>query len=99
MPGLSISDVDLLDNKLRFYCWDEITDWDEKYLLKLADTNNFNTDNYDEAVSIYLYWKNSILPTLAPEEHDSTRICFGQQVYNILHLLAPNHHIHLALKK
>ena len=98
MSGLTHDDVDLLDNKLRFYCWDVITEMDEENLQKLSKIENFNENTYDQAVSIYLYWKNKILPTLAPEEQPATRLLFGQQIYNILHVLAPRHHIHLALK-
>ena len=72
----------------------------ESALEKLARTEDFNSNNYEEVVTIYIYWKETILPTLATEEEDGHHLCFGQQVYNILHLYAPEHHIlHFATEK
>ena len=96
--GLSYQDVLKLDAKLKFFCWPSYTNYQESDLTKLEDTKNFNEDTYDEAVAIYIYWKKSILPSIEMGEQENYHHCLGQQVYNILHLFAPNHHIHLALR-
>ena len=96
--GLSKEDIANFDHKLKFYCWPVVTNYAESALERLAKTENFNANNYEEAVAIYIYWKQKILPTVEKEEQDGHHLCFGQQVYNILHLYAPEHHIHLALR-
>ena len=99
MPGLTPADVNKLDKKLRLYCWDPIPDFKIEDISKLQKTDNFTKENFEEAVSIYLHWKKDILPTIPMTDRDSIHLCFGQQIFNILHLLAPDHHIHRALKK
>ena len=96
--GLTKEDVLKFDQKLKFYCWPVCSNFQETDLNRLEKAENFNQENYDEAVSIYIYWRNNILPTVADEEKDSFHICFGQQVYNILCMFAADHHIHLALQ-
>ena len=96
--GLTIEAVQQLDKKLKFYCWPEITNYQESDLIKLEKIENFNKDNYDEAVAIYIYWRNTVLPTIEEPEKEGFHLCLGQQIYNILHMYAPAHHIHLALR-
>ena len=95
---LSKEDVDKLDEKLNYYCWPTPLNYQETDFNKLEHAENFNKDTYKEAVCIYIYWRSTILPSLAQEEQESFHICFGQQVYKILHMFAPDHHIHLALQ-
>ena len=96
--GLSYENVLLLDRKLKFYCWPENNSVQDADVAKLSDTKNFSKDSYEEAVAIYLYWRKNMLPTLEQSEQEGFHCCLGQQIYNILHMFAPDHHIHLALK-
>ena len=96
--GLTLENVRKLDQKLKLYCWPPYLSYSESDLTKLEKTDNFTKDTYEQAVAIYIYWRNFILPTLDKNQCDSFHLCFGQQVYNILHMFAPDHHIHLALQ-
>ena len=58
--GLTKKDVDKLDEKLKFYCWPPHSNFNETDLSKLENAQNFNSDTYDEAVAIYIYWKKEV---------------------------------------
>ena len=84
------------NNTLKLFHWPVVQQVDIK---TLESADNFNANNYSQAVGTYIKWRNEFLPKLRPEEQNELQALHAQLTYNILHAHAPNHHIHLALKQ
>ena len=96
MASFDENSVKIFDRKIRLFNWPKANSGASLALLQ--DDSNFNAQNYGLAMGLYLYWLETIYPRLK-EDQEENHIYMAQSAYNIIHMYAPHHHLHLALNQ